>query len=425
MPHPTTFERELGCYETLHAKLHDLAGGHGTIVGVVSIDGALKPHIIKQTLSLLHKQHPLLRAVRQCVANKYYFESSAEFTDIPFHVCYKKKSHLWKTIIEQELAKPLLVDKYLWGVQLILPTETSEYQSEIVVAFCHSICDGISLLGFLNDLLNSYTTLEQGVFPNISPLPLLPPVEQLLEHQPSSKDFCIPQNNTWPYLTTAPFTKRRTKNQYRILPLSQLLELTKKCQEQHVSVNAALNAAIALAACKQRDGAINIQLHTPINLRSYCKPVVANNHFGCYSSIMNTQHSISPDGNFWKLACNYRQQCKTEIHKANFLPTQFNLATLDQFIKNFCLNIRNHFSLGFGVTNAGQLRLTNKNEMQHKIKFIYGGTSRQAGDFVILLSAIMYGNQLFLTFSYTYPLLSDEWVNSFIDYFMESILASL
>ncbi len=422
-------EQKLGCWESIHALIHDLAYGHGKIVCTVSLSGQLNPTLICQALEQLHQRHPLLQATHTLKRKGYFFRLDAKFSSIPFQVKMKHDDNTWQDIVEQELAQPFPTDQYLWGATLLCPS-TPQGNTEIILFFSHAICDGLSVASFLDELLTVYCKLEQGEAIDLPPLPLLPPIDILVQQAKKTKDAFItkqlaqPISCPWPYSNSVPLGQRKTKNVYRHLSMKQYKLIEQTCRQQHITVHAALNAAVLLTA-GSFGNVNNISLQTPINLRRYCQPTLSNENFGCYVSMVTTQHTCNPQQtSLWDAARDYRAQLKSALpHASAYLPN-FSLRMLRKLLDKLCLNPRDHFTLGFGVTNAGRLNLPTAYG-KHRIKFLYGSTSRQAADFVILISAATFNDELFLTFNFTEPMLSINWVEDFADDMLARLLSPI
>lgn len=417
--------RKLGAWEQLHAMIHDQADGHGIIVCSISVFNDLNPVLIKQALHLIYQKHPLLRSQLANNEAQHQLSFSTPFNQIPFSVVEKTDSEEWKHLVEEELAKKIKTSSHLWRIKLLLPTEKRDNNTEIVATFSHVICDGLSIAAFFKDLLAFYGLLERGEMPLISSLASLPPVDLLLRKRGERRGvFSVDEQNklsAWSYLKKTDIKDRKTKNVYRRLSEDVMERLKKQCQTNRVSVNSALNSAMMKAAYQKKKSPIMLALQTPIDLRRYCDPMLSNKDFGCYVSIIATRHTVEKDSDFWTLARDYRQQCKESIREASFLFGELHADLLINLINEICLGENNRFTLGFGVTYSGEFNDGGGDE-EHKIRFAYGCTSRQAGDFVILLLAAVANKQLFLTFNYTYPLLSEAWVEDFADDFINSLL---
>lgn len=413
--------RKLGYWESLHARIHERANGHGVIAAVVRISGTLQPKILIQALELIHYRHPLLQSCITSFLRQYYFVPKVDFAIIPVAIVDKHNDDDWQKHFTTDLDTPFPAHEYLWRVRFLIPRDKNTQDTDIVLCFHHAICDGVSSAHFVDDLLTTYCLLKRGETPQLRIYPDLPSIENLLS-KPSANDdakvkhqFDFDDLTVWKYQNQLPLTQRRTNVVYREISEPELATLTERCHEQRVSVHSALGAAVMLAARQKQAASINICLQTPINLRGYCLPRIAHETFGCYVSVVTTIHrDIDENHALWTLARDYRAQLKSALPLASVNPTKHRRRSLDRLINQFCLNKRDHFSLGFGVTNAGRLRLA-KDYDGHEVKFVYGCPSRKAADFVVLLSVASHNDTLFLSFSYTEPMLSHDWVSTFAD----------
>lgn len=216
------------------------------------------------------------------------------------------------------------------------------------------------------------------------------------------------------------------KNIYHVLNETAVAALKARCRKEKTSINAALNAAMLLAAQILANKTIDTTLHTPINLRSFCSPPIPKEYFGCYISVVTTTHHVEKSSNFWRLAKEYDHQLKNDVlpSDAAFFPNVFSNTDVQQEINVLCEAGRTTYPMGFTVTNLGALPFPKKYDKLEWNKLFFC-TSRLAGDFVMLLNANTLHNRLMLCFTYTAPLMSHKTALKFKDDFLISLHRAL
>ena len=428
------FSRELGYCETFNAMLHDEIRGHGTIVVVSRILGRLNSNILKKALQHLFNRHPMLRATLYRNNEEYTFKLDADFDNIPICVS-RAPAETWKIKYEEEFFKSFITEKSLWRVTLFYPSNNNDH-CYLILAFSHAIGDGISAANLLKELLQYANQMITNRFERPKELPFILPIEHLLDLRcfdtesvsyMERKDnvFSTPMEKTtrWPFLVNDKgIMKRRTGNVFRQIPSEQMNQLSRHCTSHNITINDAINAALLLAAqTKSADNDLTTSLSTPINLKKYCEPEIPAEYFGCNVTTVTTQHTIrSKQTSFVEVAKNYQKELRKAIKRGGNYPKDFTPNDIMPYIDK-CKEKRDAFLMDFCVSNLGRMNFDIAKDDPLQLDFLYCCVSRRAADFVILLSVVTVNKKMFLDFSFTKPLLSDNWVEGFATTFMEKL----
>ncbi len=414
--------RALGYQEKFFKLVHDKLHGCTTTTSVFKVCGPLNYPLVIKALKLMHKRHPLLHASIKQDQNEFYFDFKNHFADIPLKIISSPKKHFWRQAVEDELNKPFPINKYLWRGSLI-NHYTHKENHRFMFTFHRSIADGPAIVNFVQEFLSTYAALVKGETPNLKSLSLQPPVDSFLQEYSSDEfpavdsDHAHERNaSVWPYQSFARLSKRRTRNIYKKLHNIDLKKLIDRCHAEKTTVNAALNAALLLAASKIKNKPVNIPLSTAVNLRRYCDPKISYEHFGAYNTVLNTYHeNISADMPFWNVARDYNKNLKGKINNQGLLSlTNYNADLKKMF------NIgddQKYFYGGFASTNRGKLSIP-RWYGPLKLKSFYFCTSRNAGYHISVLHVQSVHGKMYLCFNYTEPLLKQEWMEKFVDEYM-------
>lgn len=107
-----TVSRELGYAENYMHLLQAMICGNGQIVSSIQLEGPVTPQLFIKALRHLYDRQPLLRA-KILKAERYYFELSAAFEDVPVRVLDREDDRHWERVVDSELTKIIQAEKCL------------------------------------------------------------------------------------------------------------------------------------------------------------------------------------------------------------------------------------------------------------------------------------------------------------------------
>lgn len=422
-------KRELGYWETTCKYGHDMFAGSGNVVAMVEIKE--EPHVetLIKALSYLYQRHPALQATLYDQSHHYYFNYSQALTTLPFQVY--NHTH-WQTVVEKEMQEKFNVSVALW--RACLNKQFDRYQ--LIFATHHGAADGLSLIFLLQEWLSLYHQLANNKTVNITTLPYLAAIEDLLVQKNNWQNFIKNRQKyhpdglkPWPFQKLAPLAERQTRIIYQTLDAELLAGLKTQCKQNNVTINSALNSALLFAIQCNLSDPLHTTLHTPINLRRYTTLPISNEHIGCFISMVMTEHQLTAADDFWSLAKAYQTQLHERIPELGFCPSEFSVANFDLAELMLLFDMvasskRKNFSCGFGVSNLGQIQFNILPPSLNPTKLMFC-TNRVVGDFVIFLNVLGFEDMLHLGFCYPEPLVEKTWVTKVIDDFKLLFKASI
>lgn len=408
------FSRKLGLVENLFATLHTM--GAMLYVNVASIQGSISLDMLRSAIDLLQKRHPLLQVCLQELEDGFFFVDSTGL--IPLRAIERQHEQQWLKIAEDELQQKFSGEFEPLCRITLLQSSTQPYNNELIVTFHHAIADGISALHFIHELLSYYQQFVEGIpIPEVDTLPLLPPLEQLLQQslaETNAADLTQVSHTTAPPTLlieqTASVVDRQTRLLSHEFNPDLTLKLKSRCRDEQTTVHGALCAAMAIAFVQQLppQPPVVISCGSSINLRASCFPPVEPTYLGFFSSNITTTHHADPNTHFWDLA----RECQSSVlhsiqHKIPHnqvsnaeLLSQYNSAFLAQFAEyNMGRNTTTH------VSNLGQCDL----------QAVYGSIRLKSFYFTVglnlvgtcfWLGVVTLNQKLCCTFTYTDPLIS-------------------
>lgn len=416
-------KRSLGFFESIYVYCNQIAPSHANIGVVVSIQGPLHLDILREAIYFLFQRHSNLRCIIHCDGDETFFSQAAILDNIPLRVVQKTSSEQWKSSFEEEIHQPFPIDRYLWKLLVLEDIDTNQH--ELIASFHHSIMDGISGYRFFDDLFTYYSLLFHKTKPTFSRLPLLPAIEHLVRSDYSEDKYFanMEQISTslWPYSEHVPVHLRKSKFLFRVIDEPLFNSIAISAKKHGVSINSTLHAAIGLSVARFHQKPLEMQYHTPMQLRGHSKPPIGKEYLGCFISVLVIPCSdLQPDKPFWTLAKEYEKQIRTLIPSAGFSPSKFALSTvtqqLDQSI-DFCEKHKS-FPMRIGITNLGVLS-SNLDYNPLTLRSFFFSSVHKIGRYPFFIYAASLNKSMFITFEYTAPLLDARSAHTIWESFFE------
>lgn len=419
--------RKLGLVEKWMELSHELGGG--IIVNIAEIEGKLKPEIVQQALKLVQQRHAMLQVYIVETENGMYFQSEG-ITEIPLQVIYQQYENEALKIAEKELHTKFPPGKTPLCRLTLLYFPENQTTCQMIITFHHGIVDGLSCMQFINDLLLYSQKIADGEnIPQIESLELMPAIENLVNYDliqetEITKTSVNEQINLKPQLIIegkASANERFSK----ILPRNLSQDITKmlisKCKQEETTVHGAICAAMLFAFTNllSPNEQINLAYGLPVNLRKYCQPEINHQNLGCFISVLGFNQLVDKNTSFWDLA----RKCKSKIHNSLISGIPLNLLKQNRFrsldrelmaqsviSKEEQMGRNNAFS----ISNRGKFQVGYKQD-KIKIKDLYFATGQHLGGDCFWLGVVTLNDQIFFSFVYVDPVISDQTANKFAD----------
>jgi hypothetical protein len=320
-------KRELGTLERALLIADEHAPFH--IVGVVRLDSAPTPHVLKQSLQILQNRHLFLRSCVLDEKGKYYFAKLVD-PNLPFHVLPRWNAEHWIYVAEVELAQrinashgPLFRCTYLYS--------EAEERGDIILSFFHAIVDASSVSRFMHELLTVCASFmdQKTVSPyELSPAPpvesrfpsafrgLLLTLNQLryafqqmideLVYQMQTRNKRIPPLHTHSshgHILSIQFTEDLTES------------IAQRARKEGMTLNSVLNAAMLLAVNRHLYAGQQVPMRTFsfASLRPYVQPPLGDEDLACYISLLRYTVLVSGGADFWSLARDLHQKIYSSL----------------------------------------------------------------------------------------------------------------
>ncbi|MEM1170822.1 MAG: condensation domain-containing protein [Cyanobacteria bacterium P01_H01_bin.35] len=425
--------RKLGLVENVLDVLHNLGGI--VCISVTKIEGLIQPGILQEALNLLQKRHPLLQVHIVELEDGKYFQSE-DTKEIPLKVIKKHQSNQWSKVAEDELHEKFIGNTNpLCRVTLLDGSETDKV-NEIITTYHHVIIDGHSTINFIQELLSYYTKIADGDdITHPIKMQFLSPLEEIIDRSLTNKNkIQDTQKNLAPQLPKlellieqeADPIDRRSHILTRIINPEITLALIESCKKEQTTIHSALSAAMLFAAGKHTftNTPIKVSCALNVNIRKYCLPKVESEQIGCFVSQIQHNYILEANSEFWSVA----RECKSRIFQSIRLRTplnSFSIKDLKYMNENEDVMIQGAKNqMGrkntLDISNIGKLNL----EAQYgqlKLKELYFTAGQHFIGSSLWLGVLIFEQQIFLTFTYVTPLLSEKTAQLLVDSVIDNI----
>lgn len=415
-------KRELGIFERGQFVADRYAPFH--IVGVLRLDGAALPHVLRKSLIELQKRHPFLSVRIMHENGKYYFATLID-PALPLRITPRWNDDHWIQVTESELstridssAGPLFRCTYLYN--------ENQQQAEIILSLSHSIADAASASHLMHELMVICASFSDGTPVSVSELSPAPPLES--QFPPAFKGwrltlrimrYALAQTADEVFYRlrtmnkrTPPFHKQASHG--HILPVqfpSDLVEpFAQQARKEGVTLNSALNAALLLAVNRHLYAGEKLPMRTFsfADLRPHVQPPLHAENLGCFISMM--RYTVDVDGDFWSLARDLHKKIYASLKGGDkFVASAMSESLLKMLVRfdsmRLCASALNYNGVGSVQAQYGNM----------KVFAVHGFVSAHAFGPEMASQAQLFNDQLFWDFAYLEEDMDEEKAKAIVE----------
>ncbi len=401
--------RKLGYREASHVVIN-----YTTVIGVLYFTGDTSLKTIISAIEEIWRYNPWLQATIKKYNNEYYFYNSCMFNQVPNKIIHLEDkptfSNKLMSVVEKELIKTFDIEKFLWRYTILSYCDNGVFEHCIVLSIHHSISDGLSLMGLINNLIN----LISQKFVSYKKTPLLPKsLEDFAKKKYTYEDFAKYKKDfnqrlgavkPLQYRNYVEINHRRQKIILSQINPLELQHLKKKCKKHGVTINSYLCATIILAGYNIKLSPESIiSLLTAINLRGIGNNKISNNTLGLYASAILTLHKPSySQKSIWDIAVSYQQQLHEQQKLFVHSPLQYKVDDILPIDFN-----KTHFEYDFGLSNLGNISL-DINDVSLVVKKIFFCGSQVIGDIGFTINVCTINDYMHICYTYVTTLFDDK-----------------
>lgn len=404
------------------------------VVTISRIKGFLSEEIVRQALDLLQVRHPRLNSRIVGSLDSLRFETEGT-QKIPLQVVDRVENEQWQEVVVEEMNEKIDSSKVLLRAVLIrVANENST--NYLLTTVHHAIADGLSSIQLHSEIL-TYSNIASGSITQISSLPALLPVEELLPE--SIKKFRgtiksvlfvlrVSLQQLWNRPETLGFEKyvptelRRCGMVRRQLDEKLTQELVSYCRKEKTTVQGALCAAMLLAAARKialknlKTTDVRLSCQSFVDLRQRLQPVVSDRALGVLASFITSFHTVQTSTSFWELARDVKQHLKVGLRSDIFIP----VLMFKQIIESL-LAQPNRVPVTVALTNVGRVNIPKVYGLLEleEISFVpaqavFGG--------IFAAAVTTFEGKMFLNFVFSEPSISRQTMETLVDSTMSYII---
>jgi hypothetical protein len=381
----------------------------------VDIDSNQNTNKFIEAFESAHNHYKILQTRILHQNSGYIFKKDVSFNKIPILFFETTEDKDWKIHIENEINTPLDQQEHLWRALIL--TQKNNDNVKLIITFHHSIIDGLSGKIFVEKLLYFLNNKEQ------KQIPIPPPIENVFLPSTDKKEYDTPKKpHIFEYQNKRiPFAHRTSRIIYNQLSSEDVLRFTRRSRKHGLTTNSIFNAAMLLSAYKieQQEDSILMEMQTPVSLINRTDKAISNTDIGFFCSFANTFHEIDTTKNILSVAKEYQEQLKQKIRELHLSPINSDITEYISKQSHLWDQNRDYFCNPFMVTNLGNLKFSTNDNI--KVKDFRFFTGRKAGDNNMMLLISSINNSMNLSFGYTWPLIEENWAQSFSEFFMKTI----
>ena len=397
-------KRPLDGLESVFHEYHKTGVGFSYLLTPVSSKIPIEEQHIREALTMVSYQQPLLRATITETSGYKYFECVEGRTSFGFSVL-DRDIHDAEKITEEIFAGTKFDsdDGPLWKAVLIpgqFNSCSKSYNGGLALAISHAIANGPSLMIVLKQVLGYLESIIKGTAPNlkdIPSLPLYPSSATLLYHTlPTPKatphnilpspDYINPVLSQFPTIEDNPERiEPTTKVLIRTIPPDRAVSLLQQCRQNNSTITGAI-----LAACHFAFSGLlkTTQLPSTCTNDVTCLTAVGRNHHprlpadyvACHFGSLTYDITLpSPTTDFWEVAQSLSQCIRNDISRnkdLDFLSEIENDSEsyIKQVLHQGSLKLASRQKSSLTVSNAGQFYTENTPENIFHLQGLIGGT---------------------------------------------------
>jgi hypothetical protein len=283
----------------------------GNLVLAVRLEGRFEAARLRLALSLVQRKHPALRTLLREEPDGLYYEADSA-PEIPLRIVPRATEEDYRQECQAELNTAFPSDQPLLRAVWL----RSDPESALLFTTSHRICDGISVLTIVREVLRALHSDD-----------LLVPYEPVTrrdiigDYQPphpwKRKVAALLTNGL---LRLIPESRRVPDNQEHHFEWSTgrelLVALKQRCKEEHVSIHAALLVALDRALLATfGNGKLPKWIENPVDMRRRGFPALKSDTVFFSGGNFKVRTGHAPDAEFWTRARTIHEQIRRDVKR--------------------------------------------------------------------------------------------------------------
>lgn len=374
-------KRPLDGVESAFHEFHKTGVGYSYLLAPITSKIPIEEQPIREALTMVSYQQPLLRATITQTSEYKYFECIEGRASFGFSIMDREIDDT-EQITEEIFANTKFEsdDGPLWKAVLIpgkFDSRLNSYNGGLALVASHAICNGPSVPIVLKQVLGYLENITKGTAPNLKDIPsfpLYPNSATLLSNQlhPSvatpndillSADYINPVLSRFPTIEDNPEKiEPATKVLIRTIPPNRAVSLLRQCRKNNATVTGAILAACHFSFC----GLLKTtQLPSNCTNDVTCLTGIGRNHrpllpadyvAGQFGALTYDLALPSPNTGFWQFAQMLSQSIRQDISRDKDLDF---VAGIENDSESFIKHVLQQGSLKLACRQKSSLTLSN------------------------------------------------------------------
>jgi hypothetical protein len=297
----------------------------GNIVYFVRLEGSFSLDQLRSALSRVQRKHPALRALLRQQADGLYYEADSA-PEVPLRIVSRVTEDDYKRECQTELTAAFAYDKPMLRAVWL----QSEVESDLLLTTSHRICDGMSMLTIVREVLRSLHTGEELI--PYEPITERDIVGDYQPPKPWKRKLAVGLING--LLRLVPNSRRAPENNEHYLEWSagrELLNaLKQRCKAEGVSVHAALLVALecALFAVFGKEKTPK-WIENPVDIRRGRFAALKSDMVFFGGGNFKVRTGQAPEVEFWARVRTIHEEIRSEVEREMLgIPSLFHLSEM-------------------------------------------------------------------------------------------------
>jgi NRPS condensation-like uncharacterized protein len=287
----------------------------------VKVKGDIPRAGLKEALAELQRRHPLARARVEMTADKKQYVTDANVGPIPVKE-FDGGGTDWQSLLKQELLTPFDIFS---GPMIRLNLIRNEDSTDIVAVFHHALCDGLSAVQFLHEML----VFLSGAGAGLRPYAEAPVFTRLIKKEIMD---VIDGRELPPWLKNKEYLKIELKPpkeepfprpdfalHHWFLDREQTGKLVARAKEWGISVHALMGAVVLKVFAGEfgENQGYTRKLQSPLSFKPFLRDE-AREYFGLFNGLLSEEFDCSPGRSVREIAGDIYRRLRDKI--ANHIP---------------------------------------------------------------------------------------------------------
>ena len=399
--------RAMGLAEAAFDEMHHMGA---FIIGITAeISGGLDPEVLRRALDTVQARHPLLSV--HALRDDGLFRGDGTLP-IPLRVVAAGGEDAWRRELLREVGTPIPYGRSPLVRATWIEGVGEGEPGRLIVVANHAVFDGASAIAMLRDVLHECGGTASPGTRREGPFALAPMDARLGGRAVPAR----PKEEKPALLPLPPKThprERRPRFDVARLDAQTMERILARCRKEETTFNGLVSAAslLALAEAFHDDGERGdrtLSLSSNISVRRELSPPVPDDAIGCFISGVTTAHRVTLGAEPWALSRDVRGAITGAMAESRHLSVLAgDFTTLHRLgLRHVVPNVSQGRLNALNVSNSGRFELA-RDHGPLRLEGLYFMSTQALIGSVLQVAVVTLGGELFVTFSFGTPFLSD------------------